>query len=198
VPLAACRVRRGYTLLELLVVLTVLAALAALSWPTVRRMMDRSDLRSAARELRATLLEARLEAIESGRTGWFRYRPGTGTFETSIAAVVDDGPVRPAAASDFDQRDAPRQAREGSLPAGVSFQSPARRQSPAEPNPMVDVPDEQGWSEPILLHPNGRTSNARIRLDSRRGYAIELTLRGFLGTAAIGPVEQVQLEEEGW
>jgi len=190
------RPRGGFTLLEVLIVLTVLAALAALSWPTVRRTMDRSDLLSAAKELRATLLEARLEAIESGRVGRFCYRPGTGTFQTALQAAVDDDPVRLAAARDSDAREGGAPPREGSLPAGVSFQSPPRRQSPAGPNPGLEVPDEQGWSEPILLHPNGRTSNARIRLEGRRGYTIQLTLRGLTGTAAIGPVEQVRQEEE--
>ena len=191
------RPRGGYTLLELLIVLAVLAMLAALSWPTVRRMTARSDLRTAAKELRATLLEARLAAIESGRVGRFRYRPGTGTFETSLQPAVDVEPVRLTVASSSGERDGGQQPRQGSLPAGVSFQSPPRRRSPAGATPMLDVPDEQGWSEPILLHPNGRTSNARIRLEGQLAYTIHLTLRGLTGSAAIGPLEQLRQEEEG-
>ena len=180
---------RGYTLLEMLVVLAVLASLTAMSWPAVRTMLAKSALRSAAKQLRAALVEARLDAVESGAVWQFRYRPGTGRFETSATAVLDE--ESPAAIGDSPSgRPGKSRAREDVLAGDVRFREsagPARRPgSTAAP----ETPAGAGWSEPILFFPNGRTSNVRLRLEGERGYTIQVTLRGLTGTTAIGPPEQ--------
>jgi len=66
----------GFTLLELLLVLGILLALTSLAWPRVQRSLARAEHRAAAETLQTDLMQLRLQAIESGRPQWFRYREG--------------------------------------------------------------------------------------------------------------------------
>jgi len=183
---------RGYTLVELLIVLAVLASLAGLSWPAVREMLAKSELQNAARQFRAALLKVRLDAIQSGTVRQLRYRPGTGRFEVSVLAAVDSEPggdeLGLAAGAP------PDGSGEDRLSAGVSFHEPDEPQ-PADrlPDSAELQPDE--WSAPILFFPNGRTSDARIRLEGRRGYRIEVTLRGITGAVTVGKLDWVEPPE---
>ncbi len=183
---------RGYTLVELLIVLAVLASLAALSWPAVREMLAKSELQNAARQFRAALLKVRLDAIQSGTVRQLRYRPGTGRFEVSVLAAIDSG----LAGDELDLAagDPANGPAEDRLSAGVSFHGPDGPQPEDRPPDSAELqPDE--WSAPILFFPNGRTSDARIRLGGRRSYRIEVTLRGVTGTVTVGKLDWVEPPE---
>jgi len=58
---------RGFTLLELVVVLLILGLLAALVAPTISGTLDSGRLRSGAAEMRAVFTLARTLAISAGR-----------------------------------------------------------------------------------------------------------------------------------
>ncbi|MCA9260053.1 MAG: prepilin-type N-terminal cleavage/methylation domain-containing protein, partial [Planctomycetales bacterium] len=57
--------RRGFSLLELLVVVGLLASLTALSWPSMRRVMVRSERRTAAYDVLRFLADARHRAVRT-------------------------------------------------------------------------------------------------------------------------------------
>ena len=59
--------RSGFTLIELLVVLAVIGLLMDLATPAFDRVLPGLELRSGAREVAATLHEARARAIRSNR-----------------------------------------------------------------------------------------------------------------------------------
>ncbi len=46
--------------------------------------------------------------------------------------------------------------------------------------------DEDGWSQPIVFQPNGRTNNAQIRLRGERDAVVDVSLRGLTGVATSG------------
>lgn len=73
--------RRGTTLLELMMVVIVIGLLALLARPALAGMLDRAAVLSAASELVATLGAARHAAIVEGRFVAVR-------FDTSTARVV--------------------------------------------------------------------------------------------------------------
>lgn len=87
----------GYSLLEMLIVVAVVMLLATLSWPALRRPLGKTRLRQAAKQLRAELIRARLEAIRSGKPQQFRYQPGTGRYETGPCLAVQQERSAPSA-----------------------------------------------------------------------------------------------------
>lgn len=185
---------RGYTLLELIVVVALVALLVGLSLPAMRGPLSKSELRSAARQVCHELAKARLDAIQSGVARQFRFRPGTRRFEiarrsTSPAGTrlpftsgVAGGP--PATAGGPLQGETAR----FDLPDGVCFFGQKKAQTSPIDFPPTAAAGTVEWSTPVMIYANGRTSSARIRLHGERGYYVDLTLRGLTGSTKIGKV----------
>jgi prepilin-type N-terminal cleavage/methylation domain-containing protein len=87
--------RRGFTLIETLMVLGVAAVLLAISWPKVKTLMVKANVRSARSAVIGYYQQGRMRALQSGRptTIWFssnrmwvtaspRRNAGTGTYDT--------------------------------------------------------------------------------------------------------------------
>ena len=83
------RRQQGLTLIELLIVMSILVVIAGLGLPSVMRMLDRSRLTSAAKELQAELNRTRLESMKSGEPLAFHYQPGTGCYEIMAKQEYD-------------------------------------------------------------------------------------------------------------
>ena len=71
---ATGRTERGFTLIEMLVVLTVLALVSSLAFPAVERAFARERFRAAGAELEQRLHAARASAIAGGTAT--RFDPG--------------------------------------------------------------------------------------------------------------------------
>jgi prepilin-type N-terminal cleavage/methylation domain-containing protein len=183
--------RRGFTLLELIVVLAVLAVVAALSWPAVRGLLAKSQLQNAAKQLRAALVRARLNAMESSTVRQFRHLPGTGRYEISVVATLDapeDAGFPAASGAELGRKGVVVDA----LPGGVVFEGASALEDLLSEAGVAEDRGEGGWSAPVFFYPNGRTSGARFRLTGRGDYGVEVTLRAVTGTAAISQLEQVE------
>ena len=182
--------RRGHTLLEMLVVVGVLTTVAALCWPAMRGPLKKSRLREAGKQLRSELTHARLKAIESGTSQCFQYQPGTAYFRIAPTPLTDPETSQETAfsASDTDTDEAgPRILSEEVYFCGA--------EEMASLLPDMDEPALEGegeWSEPILFYPNGRTTDARIRLASEPDLRLEVSLRGLTGIATVSPIEHLE------
>ena len=189
--------RRGFTALEMLIVLAVLAATAALMWPAMHRLLRKSAVEGAAGQVRAELAKTRLEAIQSGVPWQFRFQPGTGRYEATPRAPGTAAGGRPLGDS-VDAYGRPLvtgtvstaggDALEGELSAGVYFWISQMGETPAPPSDDGLTDYQQPWSAPIVFYPNGRTLNAHFQVSDFREYHVEVTLRGLTGAAAIGEV----------
>jgi type II secretion system protein H len=186
----------GFTLFELLLVLAILAIVLGMAIPALRRLARRSEVQDAARQLRVTLLQARLRAIESGVPRWFRYQRGASAWEVAAAGGANAGAAAPAGApedADRPQAGAPRRplAVAQTLPAGVRFLDPSA--DPARSAASGSTGDEShtDWSEAVLFLPNGRADNARFRLGNDQ-YWMDITVRGLTGRVQIGPVQHAE------
>ncbi len=193
------RHRRGFTLSEMLVVLGILVTVTALAQPALRGALGDNRLRSAAKLVRVELAKARLRAMQSGIAQSFRYQLGKNRFQIVPAVAVaatersrlgrqpgrED--IRPAtsvrqpiaaggARTDGTLDELPSQE----LPDGICFE-------PAADDPLAaPVGAEEGWSDPIVFYPNGRTENAHIRIKGERNAVVDVLLRGLTGVATAG------------
>ncbi len=76
---------RGFSLLELMIVLVVMVGLLAIAWPNMQRTLRRTTLNEAAQVLREAIDEGRYEAITTGKPIFVQMQQGnhevrTGSF----------------------------------------------------------------------------------------------------------------------
>jgi type IV fimbrial biogenesis protein FimT len=102
---------RGFTLVEVLVVLVIVGLLAASALPAMRRHLANADIRGVAEELRSGLEQARSEAIrrnttirfDRNGTGWNIVLPGSGgTPDTQLITRAPRAQTQVAITTDVD------------------------------------------------------------------------------------------------
>jgi prepilin-type N-terminal cleavage/methylation domain-containing protein len=190
-------ITRGYTLVELLLVLTLLAVIAGLIWPALAKPFASRRLHTAADVVRTELCQARVDAMRSGHTYAFRYVVDNDRFCTAprndpCAAVLADAQADASALSEGDgyvpDEETPSQSVEKTLPEGVKFvtpDTPAAASLPSAPEMESSADLSECWSDPILFYPDGTTSDARLMLANDGGSSIEIMLRGLTGTVSM-------------
>ncbi len=202
----------AFTLVEMLVVLAIVGLLIGMSWPSVQKLLSRARVKDAAQQVRTELGEARLRAIESGKPQVFRFQPGTGLFEIRPKEEETAGPaVLKSALEQMSEENADTEPISGAeivdaaayekyLPDGMQFvgQEVARKPAAGEEDEeglaglsTAEMTEQQNWSQPIVFYPNGRTSNARIRITDAERYAVDVSLRGLTGAVRIGPTSRI-------
>jgi prepilin-type N-terminal cleavage/methylation domain-containing protein len=183
--------RRGLTLVEVMLALALLVVISAISLPMLEGSFSRASLYSGADLLRGAWAKARLTAMQSGQTHAFRYELSGGRFQ--IAALGDMAlpenneivPVQPDAAPDDNVRVSLSQ---NQLPSGIVFSGGDVSSS----NQMLAMQPDLGqgpWSPPILFYPDGTTSDASLLLSNENLVTVRVTLRGLTGVASIVDVE---------
>lgn len=93
---------RGFSLLELMIVLAILVSLAAITLPNLQRRFQRNELQEAGRLLQETLGEIRQEALQSGRPlfvqfGWDSNRIRIFRDAAYLAQLPRENPETPSA-----------------------------------------------------------------------------------------------------
>jgi prepilin-type N-terminal cleavage/methylation domain-containing protein len=191
--------RRGFSLLEMLLVLSILAVAAAVVWPSLANLYSDSQLRNGAEQVRTGLLHARLRAIERGVVYHFRYVPGDRLYQVSAS----DGSIAPG--------DAGAQAEEEpvfALSAGLRFFAEASEASAAGKQaappmsessalPVAPVGDGASlanleWSAPIVFRPDGTADDASLVVASADGGYVQLSVRSVTGVVNVSAVQRFQ------
>ena len=186
--------------------MAVLVSLAGTGWPAMRGGLEKSRIRDAGKQVRTELAKTRLRAIETGVAHTFRYQPDSGLFEVAPVSLTDDDQEKAEATElrDSDQGEKKLELVELELAEGVIFSEKAAADSDLADSLSTDTinSDEdstelstEGWSAPIVFHPNGRTSNARILLRNDSGHYIVITLRGLTGSAVVGHLKLDEVRE---
>ena len=114
--------RRGFTTLELLVVISILLIMAAIALPNLSGWARNQRLKGVARDLMSHFQFARLEAIKRSTTIALAFNPGAGEVG-NYTVFVDDGAGGGTAGNLIQDNEAEATLRRGIMPVGVTLTS---------------------------------------------------------------------------
>jgi len=182
--------RRGFTLLEMLLVLSLLVVMTSFAWPLLSGPFARQRVARAADQIRTEWARCRNRAMLSGDVYMFRYLQGSGQFQIERYAGLDVADASgTGTVSGTAQVPLPASggAQQEILPEGVTF---LQDETLADVRSQFVATDElstmtESWSAPILFYPDGTTSTTRITLVGDTGRGIAVSLRGLTGIATV-------------
>lgn len=196
------RARRGYTLIEILLVLAVVAVIAAIAWPVMLRFVGDRVIQDAGQQVLSELDRTRFRAIDSGVPYQFLIEPNGRHFIAipakmrSIAAGGNAASVPVAAPAAYSGQ-LPEELAFGSGLIGVLSTTPSMMAAGPTINSQMLANLENGgalgrvqWSQPILYLPDGTAMDASFRILDKEGRSIEFFVRGLTGMARAGPVRR--------
>ena len=168
------RSRRGFTLLEVLLVLAVFVVIAGMAAPAVSGLFSGQQLRSAADLVRARFYDARVQAIKTGEVYGFFYMPGGSEYwvapiSTGFSSIVSASSL-PVKQDQLDHQIV--------FAAGETMQDSRSTFESEQIDPQFST-----W-RPVLFYPDGTTQDATIVLQSVNGTEIQVRLRGLTGVAS--------------
>jgi prepilin-type N-terminal cleavage/methylation domain-containing protein len=181
----------GLTLVEVVLVLALLVVISAISIPLLEGSLSRAALHSGGDLLRGAWAKARLAAMQSGQMYVFRFEPGGSRFQIVTLGTLgapegnELAPLDPDAKSDATGIVRLSQNR---LPDGIIFTG-GDVSSSAQVLATLPTAADGPWSQPILFHPNGTTSDASVLLANDRQTTIRVTLRGLTGVSHAADVD---------
>src|SRR3954470_22205186 len=175
--------RRGFTLLELLLVLAIIVIAAAAVAPSLRGTMRNTALKSAASTVRAELTRAHVMAMRTGRIHMFQYELGGTKYKLEPYIGADDA----IESKDGDTASVTtpthgHQMKEPTLPEGTKFVAGDAAMENRAQKVEDDVMSMGGagalWSRPLLFYPDGSSSDAFIVVGNDFNAGIRVDLRG--------------------
>lgn len=195
------RPRRGYTLLEILLVLAIIVVAAAAVAPSFRRMARNTNLKAAAGEVRAELTRAHVLAMKSGRVQVFQYELGGRKFKIE-PWIGDDEALEGTGAevTTTPVTNADGQLKgERNLPEGITFAlgDSAIESRGERIEQQLDTSGGTEWSRPILFFPDGSSADAFIVVANEVETGIRLDLRGMTGAVKVSDLTTLQELENG-
>jgi prepilin-type N-terminal cleavage/methylation domain-containing protein len=193
--------RRGFTLLELVLVLSIIVMVSALAIPTYQAYISSREIAGSAGRLELEIRKARLEAIRTGQIQKMEVKIGGREVSLQPWLSADDSASASGGATVVTQvgqvitTDANGMAvSSNGVPAttwsvgqSVTFENAqifTDVRSVVQTGTMTSGPVGD-VSSPIFFYPDGSSSTARIVLTNTRGRRIAVEVRGVTGATTI-------------
>jgi prepilin-type N-terminal cleavage/methylation domain-containing protein len=167
--------RRGFTIVEVLLVAAVIVMLAAMAYPSIEAMYGDLRLTAAADQVRGRWADARTRAIEEGRPyrfstqpdGQYKIAPDTSEYWSGSGETT---------AGDENNSDSAPLVIEESLPQGLKF---------SDESPSGDT-DSGSWQTAIKFLPDGTASADKSITIQADGYRpVQLRVRALTGAVTV-------------
>jgi prepilin-type N-terminal cleavage/methylation domain-containing protein len=195
------RSRRGYTLIEMLLVLALLVVIASMAAPALNGVMQRAKLTSAGDSVRVDLTRAHVKAMKTGRIQVFRYelggrmyrlQPWIGGDDDLETNLPDSTAGEGLGMSNVQGSPSADTGEDKELPEGTTFVAgEAAEESRGMAVSEAAAGDMSGggnWSPPILFYPDGSSSDAYIVVADEFERGMRISVSGLTGSTTVGPV----------
>lgn len=190
------RMRSGFSLFEMVLVLGILALTAALVWPSLETMYGDSQLQNASDTIRARLIAARSDAMEDGKIYLFRFTPGGANYQIVPYDNNNEDSENP--------EESKRTSQSGTLPPGLLFfETPTEITNrsdtainmiakgglnlPSSQSVLSETTTDLPWSDPVVFQPDGTCGNLTLIIATFEGNYVELNMQSITGIVKVTP-----------
>ena len=181
--------RRGFTLLELILVIGILVAISAIALPTVTRSFSSQSLLKAADRVRVSMGQARVRAIRTGQIHAVGYVPGRSWIDIASLEQLPTIANRAGRRLQEQRRGITSNYDDDLLPGRVIF---VAGQTVVDARAADAGPTDTSQLRTILFYPDGTSQDARLTLQNEDGRLIDVALRGLTGIASVQPRNEVR------
>ena len=194
------RRRRGFTLMEIALVLAIMVAVAAMAIPVYHGTLKRERVRKAAESIGADWTRARAAAIQTGETQLWACTLAAGTF-SSGPYLANGGATNAEVANMVSQSTGMTvsmpagKAGEGfgqALPQGVTLGDVLVSEGDTSVNMSVATNSGEAGTATLLFYPDGSSSSARITVIGEDDITMAVAINGLAGTVRVMRVESNQ------
>jgi prepilin-type N-terminal cleavage/methylation domain-containing protein len=175
----AGRLRRGFTLIEMLVLIIIIAVLSSIAVPNYSRFHASMKFKQSVRSVVGLLQYTRQSAVQNNADATLGYDPRSGSFHV-VVDVPDPGQDQPAALQDSPESTAAPAVYQTTLGEDVVVQN----FEVLDPG-TGQLVSQSGEGPQITFHDDGTCDGARIVLASSQGQQEEVDVWPTTGRATV-------------
>ncbi len=158
---------RGFTLIELVIVLVLISLSIALVTPSLGRISGSLELKSTAKKISALLRHSRSEAIQKGNVQQV-------LFDRDLREIRIQGTESPEEQKGKEEQRTKTGPQKYRLPGGIQI----KEVTTGSPQYSADFPT-------VEFYPNGASNGAAITLDRENHRALRITVHFLTGLVAV-------------